>query len=48
MFHRCGLPCARGAAVTPAVVGLVLCAAILHATWNAILRGRADLLWSVT
>jgi drug/metabolite transporter (DMT)-like permease len=48
MFHPCGLPCARGAAVTPAVVGLVLCAAILHATWNAILRGRADLLWSVT
>ena len=34
--------------MTPAVVGLVLCAAILHATWNAMLRGRADQLWSVT
>src|SRR6202023_3351776 len=34
--------------MTPIVIGLVLCAAILHATWNAMLRGRADQLWSVT
>jgi drug/metabolite transporter (DMT)-like permease len=34
--------------VTPAIVALVLCAAILHASWNALLRGSADRLWSVT
>jgi len=34
--------------MTPAVIGLVLCAALLHATWNAMLRSRADQLWSVT
>jgi drug/metabolite transporter (DMT)-like permease len=34
--------------VTPLVVSLVLCAAILHASWNAVLRGRDDKLWSVT
>jgi hypothetical protein len=28
--------------MTPAVIGLVLCAALLHATWNAMLRSRAD------
>ena len=32
----------------PLVIGLVLCAALLHATWNAILRGGADRLWSMT
>jgi drug/metabolite transporter (DMT)-like permease len=34
--------------MTPLVVALVLCAAILHASWNAILRGGEDRLWSVT
>jgi len=34
--------------MTPLVVALVLCAAILHASWNAVLRGRGDKLWSVT
>ncbi len=34
--------------MTPAVVALVLCAAILHATWNAVLRSGADRLWSIT
>ncbi|MGC0317552.1 EamA family transporter [Kitasatospora acidiphila] len=30
------------------VAGLVLCAAVLHATWNALLRTQADRLWLVT
>lgn len=34
--------------MTPLVVSLVLCAAILHASWNAILRSGEDRLWSVT
>src|SRR5215469_14763762 len=34
--------------MTPLVITLVLCAAILHASWNAVLRGRDDKLWSVT
>ncbi|HEY6334298.1 MAG TPA: DMT family transporter [Alphaproteobacteria bacterium] len=34
--------------MTPTVVGLVLCAAILHASWNAILRRSADRLLAVT
>jgi drug/metabolite transporter (DMT)-like permease len=34
--------------MTPAVAGLVLCAALLHATWNALLRSGADRLWSIT
>ena len=34
--------------MTPLVITLVLCAAILHASWNAVLRGRSDQLWSVT
>ncbi len=34
--------------MTPLVVGLVLCAALLHATWNAVLRSGADRLWSIT
>src|SRR5579864_7333123 len=34
--------------MTPLVIALVLCAAILHASWNAVLRGRDDMLWSVT
>jgi len=34
--------------MTPLVIALVLCAAILHASWNAILRGGEDRLWSVT
>jgi len=34
--------------VTPAVLALVLGAAALHATWNALLRSGADRLWSVT
>jgi drug/metabolite transporter (DMT)-like permease len=31
-----------------AVVGLTLSAAVLHALWNALLRGGGDRLWSVT
>jgi drug/metabolite transporter (DMT)-like permease len=34
--------------MSPAVVGLVLFAGALHAAWNAVLRGGADRLWSVT
>ena len=34
--------------MTPLVIALVLCAAVLHASWNAVLRGRDDKLWSVT
>jgi drug/metabolite transporter (DMT)-like permease len=34
--------------MSPLVIGLVLSAALLHATWNAILRGGADRLWSIT
>ena len=30
------------------VIGLPLCAAVLHATWNAALRSSADRLWFVT
>ena len=30
------------------VVGLILSAALLHASWNAILRGGRDRLWSIT
>jgi drug/metabolite transporter (DMT)-like permease len=33
--------------MSPLVIGLVLGAAVLHATWNAILRSGADRLWSV-
>ena len=34
--------------MTPTVIALVLCAALLHATWNAVLRSSADRLWSIT
>jgi drug/metabolite transporter (DMT)-like permease len=34
--------------MTPAVIGLALSAAVLHATWNAVLRSRADRLWAIT
>ena len=34
--------------MSPVVIGLALFAAILHATWNAVLRGGADRLKSVT
>ena len=34
--------------MTPAVVGLVLCAAVMHAGWNALLRSGTDRMWSVT
>lgn len=34
--------------MTPLVVGLILGAALLHASWNAILRGGGDRLWSIT
>ncbi|ODN70121.1 EamA family transporter [Methylobrevis pamukkalensis] len=34
--------------MSPAVIGLALFAALLHATWNAFLRGGADRLWTVT
>jgi hypothetical protein len=32
----------------PAVMGLALFAAVLHATWNVLLRSCVDRLWSVT
>jgi drug/metabolite transporter (DMT)-like permease len=32
----------------PAVIGLTLAAAVLHAIWNALLRSGGDRLWSVT
>lgn len=35
-------------AMSPLVIALVLVAALLHASWNAILRGGADRLWSIT
>lgn len=38
----------RRQAMTPDVVALVLCAAVLHASWNAILRSSADRLHTVT
>jgi drug/metabolite transporter (DMT)-like permease len=34
--------------MTPTVIGLALFAAVLHATWNAVLRTGSDRLWSVT
>lgn len=34
--------------MTPLVFGCVTCAAILHASWNAVLRGGGDRLWSMT
>jgi drug/metabolite transporter (DMT)-like permease len=34
--------------MSPAVIGLALFAAVLHAAWNAVLRSGADRLWSVT
>ncbi|MBH0239043.1 EamA family transporter [Methylobrevis albus] len=34
--------------MTPAVIGLALFAAVLHATWNAFLRTGADRLWTIT
>jgi drug/metabolite transporter (DMT)-like permease len=34
--------------MSPAVIGLVLFAAALHAAWNAVLRSGTDRLWSVT
>jgi drug/metabolite transporter (DMT)-like permease len=33
--------------MNPLVVGLILTAAILHASWNAILRSAQDRLWSI-
>jgi drug/metabolite transporter (DMT)-like permease len=37
-----------GQVMSPAVIGLVLFAAVLHAAWNAVLRSGTDRLWSVT
>jgi drug/metabolite transporter (DMT)-like permease len=34
--------------MSPTVIALALCAAVLHATWNAFLRSGADRLWTVT
>ena len=34
--------------MTPLVLASVICAAILHAGWNAVLRGGSDRLWSMT
>jgi drug/metabolite transporter (DMT)-like permease len=33
--------------MTPAIIGLVLCAALLHASWNAVLRSGDDRLWAI-
>jgi drug/metabolite transporter (DMT)-like permease len=35
-------------AMTPTVFGCVMFAAVLHASWNAVLRGGSDRLWSMT
>lgn len=35
-------------AVPPLVLGLILGAALLHASWNALLRSGLDRLWSIT
>ena len=34
--------------MTPFVLVCVMCAAVLHASWNAVLRGGSDRLWSMT
>ena len=34
--------------MTGGVIALVLCAALLHASWNAMLKSSADRLWSIT
>ena len=34
--------------MSPLVLACVMCAAILHAGWNAVLRGGGDRLWSMT
>ncbi len=34
--------------MTPIVLAGVVCAAVLHASWNAVLRGGSDRLWSMT
>ena len=34
--------------MTPFVFACVTCAALLHASWNAVLRGGTDRLWSMT
>ncbi|MBB3237231.1 EamA family transporter [Phyllobacterium endophyticum] len=34
--------------MTPLVLGCVMCAAVMHACWNAVLRGGRDPLWSMT
>ena len=34
--------------MSPLVLGCVACAALLHASWNAVLRGGSDRLWSMT
>ena len=34
--------------MSPFVLAYVMCAAILHASWNAVLRGGDDRLWSMT
>lgn len=34
--------------MTPLIFGCVTCAAVLHASWNAVLRGGGDRLWSMT
>ena len=37
-----------GLTMTPLVLGCVMGAAVLHASWNAVLRGGGDRLWSMT
>jgi len=39
---------ALGLGVPPLILALVLGAALLHATWNALLRSGADRLWSIS
>lgn len=35
-------PCPGGTRMTPFVIAIVLCAALMHATWNALLKGAQD------
>ena len=37
-----------GLTMSPLVLGCVMGAAVLHASWNAVLRGGGDRLWSMT
>ena len=38
----------HGFVMSPVILGCVVCAAFLHASWNAVLRGGRDRLWSMS